>query len=412
MQLELTGRLYKRSFRYNLDLTRSTDLGETNVAQVPKVGDRLTTQNLVISAGFAEQAKTPDWASIHDLATLIDLFCLYDSVSILGRPGLGFHSRLGEVLISSGFLQTEIPDAGMARTVSETAKRHLLAYLGEEESDAYDGLLQFALSPDVCVHGLGPNPDRALEVQQGDAWLRTTPTKTDVLEQLRREAGAAPATTFVVRSFLYLAFGDSTGLVFVPDAARTSVVKHVVAVEQELRAKLLQTVSQSASPTMLLNDINYSRFSPLAAVVFERAQPDKRRIAPEMDSLRAQLAPLRARLRTAEQTILYGQGVEIPDAVHRWNAVNDELRRSFGEEPHLVSLDGFLAFGKDVGELATNPKKPSAWMKSLLGLPVDIIRRVLLRRQAVELHRLRREVPGAGRLHRSITSLFGANISK
>lgn len=379
------------------------------MAKVPKPSDRLTTQNLVISAGFAEQANTPDWASIQDLATLIDLFCMYDSVSILGRPGQGFHSRLGEVLISSGFLQTANPDANMAKAVSETAKRHLLAYLGEETGDAFDGLLQYALSASA-FHNLYDSPDRGHEVDQGVEWLRTTPTKSDVLEQLRREASVGRATTFVVRSFLYLAFGDLNGLVFVPDAVRTSVVKQVVVGEQELRARLVQAVSQAASPLMVPGGISFSRLSPLAAVVFERAQPDKRRIAAEMDLLRAELAPLRTRLRKAEHAIFYGKGAEVADAARKWKAVSDELRQSFGEEPHLVSLDGFLDFGKDLGKVATDPKKPSAWTKSLLGLPVNVIRRVLLRRKAVELHQLRREVPAAGKLQNSIERLFGSKV--
>lgn len=127
---------------------------------------------------------------------------------------------MGDVLISSGFLQIENPDARTTKTVTEIAKRHLLAYVGEETSDAFDRLVQSTLSPDSTLYGLYATPDRYLEVQKGAEWLRTTPTKSDVLEQLRLETGVGRATTFVFRSFLYMAFGESNGLVFVPDAVQ------------------------------------------------------------------------------------------------------------------------------------------------------------------------------------------------
>jgi hypothetical protein len=157
-------------------------------------------------------------------------------------------------------------------------------------------------------------------------------------------------------------------------------------------------------------DVRLNRVSPLAAVVFERAKPDKKRIAAEMDLLRAELAPLRRRLRGAEDKIFSGKGTEVTDAVNDWDLVVDELGRRFGREPHLISLDGILRFGRDAAEVADSVSKPKAWMAALLGLPFDVLRRIVARRPAIELHTLQREIPGSGRLKRVLLELFGSDI--
>lgn len=46
---------------------------------------RLVIQNLIFSAASAERRKQADWKQIRDLASLIDIFCLYDEIHVLGR---------------------------------------------------------------------------------------------------------------------------------------------------------------------------------------------------------------------------------------------------------------------------------------------------------------------------------------
>jgi hypothetical protein len=377
------------------------------MANVLQPQARLITQNLLMSAGLTEETVPIDWASVHDLVTLIDLYCMYDSAVVLGRPAHSLQSHIGELLETSGFIRVEHPKGEATKEVSAGARRHLLSYLGEDAGDAFDPLIQFALSPDSAIYGLNERPDRSQDVAMGEMWLRTAPSKRDILDQLRRESDVARGTTFVVRSFLYLAYGDANDLVFVPDAVRMPVVGQIVDAEEHVRRKLLATISQGASTQVQTDPGDLWRASPLAAVVFERAQPDRRRVWQEMDVLRTELAPLRKRLREAEHKIFYGVGNEVADARNEWKAVNEELRRSFGDEPHLISLDRILALGKDLGEVADNPAKSKGWIALLAGLPFDVIRRILLRRKAVQLHHLRRELPGAGRLHASMTRLFG-----
>jgi hypothetical protein len=48
-------------------------------------GSKLTTQNLLTSDALYETPNRLDLSSIQDLCTLIDLFCLYDSIQVLGE---------------------------------------------------------------------------------------------------------------------------------------------------------------------------------------------------------------------------------------------------------------------------------------------------------------------------------------
>jgi hypothetical protein len=239
-------------------------------------------------------------------------------------------------------------------------------------------------------------------------WLRTTP-RQDILQQLSRERDYTRGTTFVVRSFLYVAYADVARLVFTPDVSREPVVESVVEAERDLRERLLQALDTSWQRFPRIGDSDLKRnISLLAAVVFERAKPDRTRIVPVMKELREQLAPLRQRLRRAEDVILNGQGDDPINAEVAWNQAIKELQRSFGAEPHLVSTEKILSFGEHVGDLADEPQSPKAWMAMLLGLPFEIVKRLVYRRPAVELHRLRRDRPAVERLRQTALSLFGS----
>ena len=99
------------------------------------------------------------------------------------------------------------------------------------------------------------------------------------------------------------------------------------------------------------------------------------------------------------------------DASNDWKIVTAELGKSFGREPHLISLDSILSFGRNIGDLADEPMKSKSWIGVLLGLPFDVLRRTVARQPAVELHRLWHDLPGHGRLHAAIERLFGPDIA-
>jgi hypothetical protein len=380
---------------------------------IPRSESRLTTQNLVISACVATDHRTVDWPAIHDLSTLIDLYCMYDSVTVLGRPEshiLPF--ELTRLLLSDGFLKIDSPDDDLAEEVSAAARSHLRSFCGDDEDPAIEHLLRIALAPTGMNYGLRAQPDRSHEVAEGEVWLKAGPSRSQLLKRLRREKGVARSTTFVVRSFVYLGYSDVTGYVFVPDAVREPVLGAVAATEGELRSKLLKTISRSAAARMTANVKALSRVSPLAAVVFERSKPDRKRIVRELKALREELTSLRERLGSAERKIFYGVGAEPVEALNEWKRVNRELKRRFGDEPHLVSLEQVFSFGKSGAKAIDDPLKPGSWLELLIGMPYTVAKRTILRRKAVELHRLHREIPAAGRLYESINALFGSRIAE
>jgi hypothetical protein len=286
-----------------------------------------------------------------------------------------------------------------------------LTYIGSNtakekaaQEKAFEKLIRFGLTPDSAVYGLMYSPDRGDDVRVGSKWLKTVPTTSDVLARLKKEKDETRGTTFVVRSFLYLAYSEITGCLLVPDATRVPVINDMVAVERDIREKILETLQETW--TGHVSAIT-ERVSPFAAIVFERAEGDRRRIPQQMDLMRSDLATLRRRVRRAEQKLFFGKGDEIADAENTWRKANEEIKRSFGSEPHLVTVDGVLSLAKTGAATIDSPTKVKSWMSILLGLPVEVLRRVAARRPAVELHRLRPERTAPGRLAQSIKALFG-----
>jgi hypothetical protein len=62
----------------------------------------------------------------------------------------------------------------------------------------------------------------------GEDWLRTVPSHADIVRQLEKEADYHRASTFVVRSFLYLAYADVYEVVFTPDSVRAKPLGTII----------------------------------------------------------------------------------------------------------------------------------------------------------------------------------------
>ena len=214
-----------------------------------------------------------------------------------------------------------------------------------------------------------------------------------------------------MRSFVYLAYGDVTNQVFVPDAVRAPVVRSVATAEREVRARLLKTLARSTASRMRGTAKDLSRVSPLAGVLFGRAKPSRKNIVRELRGLREELASLRSRMAIAERKIFYGVGNEPVDAFEEWKRINRELKRRFGNEPRVVTLKQVFSFGDSSARVVDDPLKAGSWSGLLLGVPYAVAERTLLRRKAVELHRLHKEIPAVGRLYESIEALFGSRIA-
>jgi hypothetical protein len=273
-----------------------------------------------------------------------------------------------------------------------------------------DELLRTSLNYHATSYGLNNIPDRMGELDLGSASLKSAITSRNLLKEILQQHHKLQATSFLIRTFLYLGYQDIKGLVFVPDVVRTAVAANIVANENEVRGKLLSALDPHPKGKSTAPPPTPERISPLAAVVFERSK-NKKQIVPQMVALRAELTPLRERLAKAEQKIFYGKGTEVRDNINEWDLVVSEVTRRYGKESHFITTSSALKLGHDIAEATDDPKKVKNWMGFLLGLPFDIVSRLLARRPAVELHNLLKEVPGSMRLQQGISRLFGPRIA-
>jgi len=234
-----------------------------------------------------------------------------------------------------------------------------------------------------------------------EAWLRTPPSHRDILSELEKKSNFVRAYTFIVRTFLYLAYGNTQNLMFTPDATRENMLGPIIDAEQSLRTELL-TVVHGTPPKQ--SDFS-AKIAPFAAIVFDRA---KRRedISREMERLRKELAPLRERLKDAEETAWKSQP-ERQKAEQKWRQVFVEIERTFGKGEALFSIRNVLNFAGTAGEAIDEPLKKGKWMKTLASLPLEILLRVLDRQPAIEIHRLREAIPATEKLRMKINYLFG-----
>jgi hypothetical protein len=129
------------------------------------------------------------------------------------------------------------------------------------------------------------------------------------------------------------------------------------------------------------NDTDLTRrISPLASIVYERAWPKKQNMVSEMVALRKELKSLREGLRSIEQELLVGNAQTEKRLSRRWDSVFGELEKAFGEGQGLVTRSGALTFAESASKVMDEPHKTSSWAKILLGLPVEMIERMLARR--------------------------------
>ncbi len=154
------------------------------------------------------------------------------------------------------------------------------------------------------------------------------------------------------------------------------------------------------------------RVAPLAAIIFKRAYPDKRNIPTEMAKLREELAPLRKRLHDIEDRFLWRTYDERLAAEAQWKSILAEIERDFTEPTFKhasaeVKVIRGLNLAGPVGDIIANPLSPGTWAKALLGAPLEAIYRMLRQRPVIEIHRLKRQLPGSQQLEELISHLFG-----
>jgi hypothetical protein len=376
-------------------------------------GSRLITQNLLTSARVYETGESMDRASISDLCALIDLFCLYDEVVVLGREASPYilgkgGSEIFSILSEAEFVHVDDLKSTMSETtvkkISESARGHLRAFLADSDDiEDYEGLIRPCLEPSEVAYGLSPIPDRGRDFETVLAWIHRTPSHNDILNELKNQSNFVRSYTFIVRTFLYLAYSNIQNLTFTPDATRVGMLEQIIDTEQHLRKKLLSLLREVSKRNLVSQHFEIS-ITPFAAVVFDRAK-HKRDIPREMERLRKELAPLRERLRDAEGAT-WGSLSDEQNAEQEWDRVFAEIERTFGKGGELLSVRKVLNFAGTQGDLLDEPHKKGKWIKTVLALPLDTILRIIDRQPAVEIHRLKKDIPGTDKLTMKLNLFF------
>lgn len=213
--------------------------------------------------------------------------------------------------------------------------------------------------------------------------------------------------TYVTRTFLYMAYAQLKDLPLMTEVARMPLVQKGTDSEKALAERLRKELEAAghAAPARRFPELRRS-LSPLAAIVFERAARNPSNLPNQMARLRDELAPLRKRLREAEYEIRYGDLDSADITAKRWEKVFTEMRRTYGGDPKVVSFDGLMDFGVAGADVVDNPASATSWIGAIVGMPVSIMRRLLARRPLLEIHRLRKELRGDGRLKDVVQQLF------
>jgi len=380
------------------------------------VGTKLTTQNLLTSAAVYETRHPSDWSSIQDLCVLINLFCLYDNVLVLGREASPHvllrqnRSSIYEVLDDQKFVQVDaVVDKEMAKKVSSAARSHLRSVLpAEADINKYDNLLSQALRADEVAFGLTRKPDRGEDYLTIREWEKRPPSDRAFLAKLENGHNAQRSMTFMARTFLYVGYMNVRRLAFVPDTTRVPLVDMISKREDDLRGSLLKVLQKSnkEQPQTQPDEI-WDTITPLAAIVLNGART-RDGIARQMADLRYEMTDLRARLRQLEEATLGNETrTEEKAALRKWHEINKEISRSFGEGGSLLTRKNVFDFGAPALKTGLDPANPANWLKLMAALPFEALGRLINRRPEVELIRLKNDIPGTGSIKKNIKRLFG-----
>jgi hypothetical protein len=232
-----------------------------------------------------------------------------------------------------------------------------------------------------------------------------------IMEALKTEQEErSRATIFVTRTFLYIGCAEVLKAPLIADTARHAVVasvlpsqlatcRHAMAAPR-FREELVGALAQS------LTDQSMPLASPFATIVAARCNGNRRMLATETQRLRNEFSDLRKRVRGLERAAFYGTFDKRVAARAEWENIMKEVIRNFGPRPGLLDLRGAISISQDIAEMAEKPTSPSAWVKAVAGLPIDALQRWIAQGPVIEIHRLRKQLPGPMRAEHYFERLF------
>jgi len=367
---------------------------------------RLATLSLIGSASaFEDERKVPPYC-VANLATLIDLFCLYDKIVFLGVvPELLLQSATVQLLTETEFLEPALPRRIKGREMDWSRMQYAVSWrlsnflqIDRERSEELA----------IAATELSSNERQFEEFFKASMWRSEQPLRS--IPEMRKRLSAIGAhdeeNLALLRVFFYLVYAEETGTMFSPDFERVPIVQAIVRKDEEFRGKLLSSAPLlSADPTSGFQSIDWRKASPFAAIVFERSGRDRRRIAPEMLALRQQLDPLRRELRSQEQQILEAKTKKDElRAIRKWNQIIDDVKRKFGGETMFESIiKRTLNYASALDD--TRDSKLGG-LAQLTALSAETLRSIMTSRHLIELRRVSRNAPSSARLQDATARLF------
>lgn len=388
-----------------------------------KNAKRLLTQNLLASARLFEEDVNWDSSSIEDLATFIDMFCLYDSGVLLTGP---FDSDVNTqksdfygLLKDEKFVEFRDVSRGELDPIVQVADRHLQAFLGTRSTKFAD-LLSSAVNSRVTKFGYWPGPDFENDIDVGVKWLRSLDDSKDhsatIHDLMRRnDQTAYRGTYFLVRTFLYYAYSDIREIPFAPDATRLPVVSRILNHQEHLREQILSALQTSFQNFPIEGERELRRkIPPFAAYIFTLAAgregkpiTKRRSMLVEMQRLRHQLAPMRAALRKTEESM---QSMLSRDDALRlerdWVNAIEQIKKEFGHAPETITLKRGLGLASNLLNVLLSPWNPISWASLLSGAGFDVAKDVMARGPAIEIHKLRSQLPSPTGLRTAVNKLI------
>jgi hypothetical protein len=216
----------------------------------------------------------------------------------------------------------------------------------------------------------------------------------------------ASLKTFITRGLMYMAYAELDRVAFAPDASRVALVQKAMSQEQDLASQVRAVLHKTWREVPKFGAVDFRmRTSPFSAVLFERCRGDRHAIPDELLRLRSELAPVRDELGDLEYRMLSGSRDAAVQLERRWQSIVGEIDKAFGLSPQLVTLSSGISVAQDAAGILDNATSLSAWVQ-VLKLPVNVLSRLLLRRPVAQLHRLRKELPGAVRLRSAVNLMF------
>jgi hypothetical protein len=370
------------------------------VFPTPPPSQRLVTQNLLLSASCALIHPTPIF--VRDLATIINLACLYDDLLLPAPRTITVTADLLTYLQAEKLLRPAMLTSTQWQDAITRADAHLaLAAKGQDHASSKDA---FALASNDNVRGQTLNPDGIQDAYLAREAIKTV-TAYELHQRLRGTDHDRRIAGYALRTFLYLGIADELLLPVTSDAARKDLLGLIARREQDyIRQQIIDLLGASAANDLSLSPTVRAISAPLAAIVFHRAKTSAQ-IIPELHRLRTELKALRHRLRPWEEKRRTGVGRPRDKAINKLNRALDELAAKYHLKRQAFTTTDFVHLGANLAPIMAAPQNPAAWLP-LTATTSGGLLKWQERRFFVELHHEYDHIPSSAAQDEDLRRLF------